>query len=227
MRRARSPPCRPAQKRVDDLEAQLAADRALGYTDKHPDIQRLQREIKQARADLTAAKTQQPANSEETLRRTRCTAPRSRSGTWRGCTSRELQSALRRGTAADRRVPEAASSPRRSLEQELASLDREYALEKARYADLSSRFGNARIAEDVARKQGGERFSILYPASLPTDPSSRNRCGSWPSRWSPASCSAPRRRSAASSSTAPSTTRAPWRTNSKSRSSARFPGSPS
>jgi len=24
--------------------------------------------------------------------------------------------------------------------------------------------------EDVARKQGGERFSILYPASLPEDP---------------------------------------------------------
>ena len=49
------PPRRQAQKRVDDLEAQLAADRALGYTDKHPDVERLQREIKQARADLAAA----------------------------------------------------------------------------------------------------------------------------------------------------------------------------
>ena len=43
------------QKRVDDLEAQLAADRALGFTDKHPDVERLQREIKQARADVIAS----------------------------------------------------------------------------------------------------------------------------------------------------------------------------
>ena len=43
-------------------------DRALGYTDKHPDIIRLQQEIKQARADLAAAKADQPANREETLK---------------------------------------------------------------------------------------------------------------------------------------------------------------
>ena len=29
-------------------------------------------------------------------------------------------------------------------------------------------------AEDVARKQGGERFSVLYPATLPTVPESPN-----------------------------------------------------
>ena len=26
------------------------------------------------------------------------------------------------------------------------------------------------MAEDVARKQGGERFSVLYPAGLPKEP---------------------------------------------------------
>src|SRR4029078_5222806 len=56
------------QKRVDDLEAQMAADRALGYTDKHPDIQRLQREIKQARADLVANKHEATSAREETLK---------------------------------------------------------------------------------------------------------------------------------------------------------------
>jgi len=56
------------------------------------------------------------------------------------------------------------------VEQELTSLDREYNLEKSRYGDLNSRYQNARVTEDVVRKQGGERFSILYPADLPKTP---------------------------------------------------------
>jgi len=55
-------------------------------------------------------------------------------------------------------------------EQELASLEREYNAEKKRNEDLNTRLSNARMAEDVARKQGGERFNILYAASLPTEP---------------------------------------------------------
>src|SRR4029450_3497870 len=57
-----------AQKRIDDLGARRAPDRALGYTDKHPDIARLQREIKQARADFAAQKVTQPANRDEMLK---------------------------------------------------------------------------------------------------------------------------------------------------------------
>ena len=49
-------------------------------------------------------------------------------------------------------------------------MQRDYDAERLRYTDLNARFNNARMAEDLARKQGGERFSVLYPANLPDTP---------------------------------------------------------
>ena len=158
-----------AQKRVDDLEAQLAADRALGYTDKHPDVQRLQREIQQARADLTASKQVTPTNREEMLK----TDPMYRAKLAERDNTRlrirELQNAS--GLAA-RQISEYQSRADAApvVEQELASFERDYRAEQLRFSDLSTRLANAQVAEDVARKQGGERFSVLYPANLPTTP---------------------------------------------------------
>ena len=158
-----------AQKRVEDLDNQLTADRSLGYTDKHPDIQRLQQELKQARADLQAAKTQQPANNEEALRADPQYRAKVQERDLAQLHIRELQSA---SEAAQRQIGSYQKRVETApvAEQELASLEREYQLEKVRYTDLTARFGNAQMAEDVARKQGGERFSVLYPAGLPKEP---------------------------------------------------------
>jgi polysaccharide chain length determinant protein (PEP-CTERM system associated) len=157
------------QKRIDDLESQLAADRALGYTDKHPDIDRLQREIKQARTDLAASKLTQPSNREETLK----ADPMYRQKLQERDTSRLHLRELQAGSSsAQRQIGEyqnrVESAP--VVEQELTSVDREYTLEKVRYTDLNTRFSTARMAEDLARKQGGERFSVLYAATLPDSP---------------------------------------------------------
>lgn len=158
-----------AQKRVDDLDAQLAADRALGYTDMHPDVQRLQRELKQARADLAAAKTQQPANNEEALKSDPLYRAKLNERDLTRLQIRQLQAA---SEAAQRSIGryQARVEAAPIAEQELASLEREYNLEKLRYTDLTARYRNAQMAEDVARKQGGERFSVLYPAALPKVP---------------------------------------------------------
>ena len=82
---------------------------------------------------------------------------------------RELQAA---SSSAQRQIGEYQSRVEAApvVEQELTSLQRDYDSEKARYADLTTRLSNARVAEDVARKQGGERFSVLYPAFLPDTP---------------------------------------------------------
>ncbi len=157
------------QKRVDDLEAQLAADRALGYTDKHPEIDRLQREIKQARADLTSARSAQPANREEMLKTDPMYLQKVQERDLARVHLRELQAA---SSSAQRQIGEyqnrVESAP--VVEQALASVDREYALEKSRYSDLNARLNNARMTEDAARKQGGERFTVLYTANLPATP---------------------------------------------------------
>jgi hypothetical protein len=42
----------------------------------------------------------------------------------------------------------------------------------ARYEDLSAKHQNALVNEDIARKEGGERFVVLNPAPLPSRPDS-------------------------------------------------------
>jgi len=158
-----------AQKHVDDLQAQLATDRALGFTDKHPDVIRLQEEIKQARAEVAASKVQTPSNREEILKIDPLYRQRVTERDTAKLHIKELQAAAANAQsqigAYQSRV-EAAPV----VEQELTSLQREYDLEKARYSDLNTRYQNARSAEDVAKDHGGERFSMLYPASYPDSP---------------------------------------------------------
>ena len=157
-----------SQKRIDDLEAQLAADRALGYTDKHPDVDRLQREIKQARAEASAAKVA-PPNRDELLKADPIYRAKIQERDMARLHIRELQAA---SVASQRQIGDYQNRVEAApiAEQELASVQRDYDAEKARYADLNTRFNNARMAEDLARKQGGERFSVLYAANLPDAP---------------------------------------------------------
>ena len=158
-----------AQKHLDDLQAQLSAARANTWTDKHPEVIRLQEEIKQAKSDLAASKVSQPSNRDEFLKADPIYRGKVQERDMARLHLRELQNA---SAAAQRQIGEyqvrVESAP--VVEQELTSLEREYDLEKTRNADLNTRYQQARVAEDVARKQGGERFSVLYPADYPTSP---------------------------------------------------------
>lgn len=158
-----------SQKRVDDLEAQLASARALGYKDKHPEVERLQAEIKQARADLTASKVIPPSNREEMLKADPIYRAKLQERDMARLHIRELQAA---SGSAQRQIGEYQSRVEAApvVEQELASVERDYASEKTRYAELTTQLSTARMAEDLARKQGGERFSVLYTADLPNTP---------------------------------------------------------
>jgi polysaccharide chain length determinant protein (PEP-CTERM system associated) len=158
-----------AQKKLDDLQGELASARALGYTDRHPEVSRLEREIKAARSEVSATKTAQPANREDLLRADPIYRQKVQERDMARIRIRELQLA---SAAAQRQISEYQSRVEAApaVEQDLTSLEREYNLEKTRYAELNTRYQNARIAEDVTRKQGGERFSILYPANLPDAP---------------------------------------------------------
>ena len=58
------------------------------------------------------------------------------------------------------------------VEQQLSSVNREYKLEKQQYNGLSERHQAAVLAEDLERRRAGEQFAVLYPAFLPSQPSS-------------------------------------------------------
>ena len=56
------------------------------------------------------------------------------------------------------------------VEQQLATVQRDYDLEKQQYSELSGKLHASTIAENVERNRSGEQFMILYPASYPTEP---------------------------------------------------------
>jgi uncharacterized protein involved in exopolysaccharide biosynthesis len=161
-----------AQSRINQLQQELMQGRALGWLDKHPEIVRLETELKAARSELAAAQNNNGAGPEylqnDPMYRQKLAERDQTKIRIRGI-EREL--GLTRSSIGQltRRV-EAAPM----VEQDLTSLVREHELEKRRYEDLSSKHQNALMAEELARKQGGERFSVLYPATLPVAPEKPN-----------------------------------------------------
>ena len=56
------------------------------------------------------------------------------------------------------------------MEQQLASVQRDYDLERQQYSELSSKLRAATMAENVERNCSGEQFTVLYPATMPIEP---------------------------------------------------------
>jgi polysaccharide biosynthesis transport protein len=161
------------QQRVIVLQRDLAQARAQ-YTDKHPEVQHLEEELKNARAQVAAA-GQQPESSrqellsadpmfqqliaERNLTQLRIRALQRTEG--------QLQADIGRYTQRLEAAP--------MVEQELASTQREYDFERENYKQLSERHAAALEQEQITRTRGGERFSVLSPAYMPDSPESPNR----------------------------------------------------
>ena len=161
------------QQRALALQRQLAAARAQ-YTDKHPEVQQLEEELKAARAEI-AAMGQQPDSSRDQLLAAdpayqQLEAERNLTQLRiRGLQRAEAQ--LRADIARYQQRVEAAPM----VEQELASMERDYDLERANHKQLSEKHAAALVQEQIARSRGGERFTVLNPAYLPSSPESPNR----------------------------------------------------
>lgn len=157
-----------ASDRVAALEAELAAARGM-YTDKHPEVQRLDAELKLA---LKEAVAPQPRPNVDAKARLQVDPA-----------YRQLQADREMTTAAIRELERGISTLRGQIadyqgrveaapmvEQQLASVQREYALAQEQYNDATARLSTASLAQNVARNRDTEQFSMLYPASLPTEP---------------------------------------------------------
>jgi len=156
------------ESRVVLLQRELAEARAM-YTDKHPDVQRLEEELKNARQDAQAERSKPDSDR---------TAQLKLDPTYRQLTADREMSRLRirdlqRGEGDLRRQigsyqARVESAPR--VEQQLAVVQRDYDLERQQYSELSSKLHAAAIAENVERDRSGEQFTVLYPATMPTIP---------------------------------------------------------
>jgi polysaccharide biosynthesis transport protein len=157
-----------AEGRVLALERELAQAR-LVYTDRHPEIIRLQEELKRARTEADADRAR-PESDRVTILKSDPTYRQLLADQENGrMRVRELQRAetqiRAQITGYQQRVE---ASP--LVEQQLTSLQRDYDLEKKQYEELAARRDAAALSEDLERKQAGERFRVLSPATWPREP---------------------------------------------------------
>lgn len=161
------------QQRVAALQRDLAAARAK-YTDKHPEIQYLEEELKTARAEAAAAAKQPESSRQELLagdpgyqqlvEERNLTQLRING-------LRRAEAQLRGDIARYQQRVEAAPM----VEQQLSAVQREYDFERENFKQLSEKHAAAKVEEQIARTRGGERFTVSNPAYLPDSPVSPNR----------------------------------------------------
>jgi polysaccharide chain length determinant protein (PEP-CTERM system associated) len=157
-----------AEARIVALQRELAAAR-LTYTERHPEVVRLQDELAIAKAE--AARDQQRPVSDRVAQLKTEPAYRQlvgerEAGRLRLREFERTDADLRRQIALYQSRVESAPM----VEQELASVQRDYDLEKQQYVELSAKLAAAGIAENVERARTGEQFSVLYPAGFPSEP---------------------------------------------------------
>jgi len=159
-----------SQQRIAALRKELD-DASAMYTDKHPEVQRLKNELAAAEAAATAAQSSPAAAREPAL---------AADPVYRQLLTEREAVRLRirdRERAVDRAEGEIAKYQQRvdaapMVEQQMSSLTREYELEKQLYDTLTARQQQAVLSEDLERRKASEQFAVLYPAGLPTLPSS-------------------------------------------------------
>jgi polysaccharide chain length determinant protein (PEP-CTERM system associated) len=154
--------------RVSEIERELSAARAT-YTQKHPEVQRLEAELQTALREVVA-----PAPRPSVDRQARLQIDpmyrqllADRETTRLAIRDLDNVAASVRAQMGDyqRRVD---SAP--MVEQHLASVQREYDLAQQQYTELSSKVQTAAMAEQLARNGNGEQFFVIYPAGFPAKP---------------------------------------------------------
>jgi succinoglycan biosynthesis transport protein ExoP len=183
------------------LQAELDALR-LRYTEEHPDVQRLEKVVAQARQSEKAALAdpgpkgipsgsgQNSPASANSVSATGLNAPeavvpdllqqRERIASLRtelGLASHELdlRTAERKDILNKIATLQARMDTLPVREQELTALSRDYEIAKANYKSLLDKRLSADMATDLERRQQGERFTMIDPAQPPAKPFSPDR----------------------------------------------------
>jgi polysaccharide chain length determinant protein (PEP-CTERM system associated) len=161
-----------SQARVLQLQQELATARGV-YTEKHPEIQRLQEDLAAAKRDAAAERERPEEDRLQTLQMDpgyRQLLADRETARLRVRDLQRAESHMRAQVASYQSRVEAAPM----VEQQLASLQREYDLERKQYGDLSAKLQSAELAENLERRRGGEQFQVLYAAYVPREPESPN-----------------------------------------------------
>ena len=175
-----------AENELARLRNQRSAMQAR-YTEKHPDIRKIDQEILQAES-LVEQLTEEAANRvpEEGANPDGESGSEGRrpvSGTIAQVQSqlKANQTELKNLAASESRLKaqirqyEARLNLTPMREQQLADVVRDYNLSKKNYEELMQKKLDSELATNMEKRQQGEQFRVLDPPSLPEKPSSPNR----------------------------------------------------
>jgi uncharacterized protein involved in exopolysaccharide biosynthesis len=156
------------RERVNALERQLAEMRKQ-YTSQHPDVQRRELELAQARDDERAALATagQTPLSDPALKPLATERDQARQRV------QELEAAVTR-TEAELKRSEGRVKDDRVVGQRVASASRAYEAAKAEHERLDNQYQQALRDESARQGQTGQRAALLAAASQPAAPSSPN-----------------------------------------------------
>jgi polysaccharide chain length determinant protein (PEP-CTERM system associated) len=156
------------------------ADLLARYTERYPDVVKLDEQIKESEAVLAAATKAAEAANAGTVRE-KSESPESAA---RDATIAQVKSQLEanrlevQNTMADeKQIESQIADYQRRLnmtpvrEQELADILRDYNLSKQNYDDLLNKKTQSELATSLERHQQGQQFRIIDPPSLPMKPS--------------------------------------------------------
>jgi polysaccharide chain length determinant protein (PEP-CTERM system associated) len=157
-----------AQERAVDIERQLTQAR-MAYTDKHPEVVRLQEELQAAKRAAAVEKAQPAEDRLAHLKANPAYRQLLADQELGRLRVRELQRAETQ-TRAQINEYQARVEAAPLVEQQLASLQREYDLQKTQYSDLVAKRQQAAVSEDLERRRAGERFQVFGAATWPKTP---------------------------------------------------------
>ena len=167
-----------AAQQLEAAQARLEAYR-LRYTADHPDIRALERIIRdlqvkaaeEAKRPVDAAPPEKPLSAAEVARLKRI---------------REIEADLvlidgqiAAGAASEERLRKTIADYQAKVdavptrESELVELTRDYSTLQSTYTSLLAKHEEAKLAANLERRQIGEQFKILDPASLPQRPANQ------------------------------------------------------
>jgi polysaccharide chain length determinant protein (PEP-CTERM system associated) len=165
--------------RLKELEKQLAT-LSSEYKDTYPDIIHLKEEIKKIKLQI-ATKEEEKDDTDKTA--TQGKEVRSIDVYLRELSRQREEAKLEIASLKDRllRIKEQAKEYETrvekapSREQELMILERDYTNLKENYRSLLDKKLNARLSENLEKRQKGEQFRVIDPANLPSKPEKPDR----------------------------------------------------
>ncbi len=154
-------------RRLQELQSVLSIYSASGLTDKHPDVAAVKREMTLLRERISE-RAGDPGERAGDVSNPAVLQTRTELGQslLRAQSLRQDIGRLAEAVAKVEKLVE--ETPKR--QEELNTLERDLGITERQYQELLSKMQDARMAENLERKQKGEQFRVLNAAQVPTKP---------------------------------------------------------